>query len=45
MRKKYLEVENDTSSDPPTVLYKWGERAHAEFSKKEMLDLICKVGF
>lgn len=43
VRKKYLEIETESSSDPPTVMYKWGERAHAEFSKKQMLDLVCKI--
>lgn len=45
VRKKYLEIETESSSDPPIVMYKWGERAHAEFSKKQMLDLVCKVSF
>ncbi|XP_045599352.2 non-structural maintenance of chromosomes element 3 homolog isoform X1 [Procambarus clarkii] len=43
VRQKYLEITQDTTADPPTREYRWGERAHHELSKKDVLELVCKV--
>ncbi|KAK7079872.1 Melanoma-associated antigen G1 [Halocaridina rubra] len=42
-RQCYLEIILDKMMDPPKREYKWGERAHLEFPKKWMLELVCKV--
>ncbi|KAG0727245.1 Non-structural maintenance of chromosomes element 3 [Chionoecetes opilio] len=43
VRKKYLDTSMEGSSDPPTLMYQWGDRAHAEISKGDLLELVCKV--
>ncbi|XP_042233341.1 non-structural maintenance of chromosomes element 3 homolog [Homarus americanus] len=42
-KQKYLEITSDTTTDPPTREYRWGERAHLELSKRDILELVCKV--
>ena len=42
-RQRYLEITIDKTSDPSVREYHWGERAHLEFPKKELLELVCKV--
>lgn len=39
----YLEITYDKLVEPPSREYRWGERAHLEVSKKEVLELVCKV--
>lgn len=43
LRQKYLEIISEDSGDQPTLMYLWGERAHAEFSKKDILEFACKI--
>ncbi|KAK3870836.1 hypothetical protein Pcinc_023973 [Petrolisthes cinctipes] len=43
VREKYLEVSLDKFTDPPTKEFRWGERAHLELNKKEILELVCKI--
>ncbi|KAK4293299.1 hypothetical protein Pmani_033993 [Petrolisthes manimaculis] len=43
VREKYLEVSLDKFTDPPTKELRWGERAHLELNKKEIIELVCKI--
>ncbi|XP_068201100.1 non-structural maintenance of chromosomes element 3 homolog [Palaemon carinicauda] len=44
LRKQcYIDITYDKSVEPPTREYRWGERAHLELSKKNVLELVCKV--
>lgn len=43
VRQQYLQINRITNVDPPSNEYRWGERAHKELSKKDILELVCKV--
>ena len=43
VRQGYLEYIRDTKTDPPTYEFKWGARAKAETSKKNVLQFVCQV--
>lgn len=43
VKQKYIDITQDTATDPPTREYRWGERAHQELSKRNVIDLVCKV--
>lgn len=44
MREKYLAMTLNKNVDPPIKEFQWGERAYLELSKKDILELVCKVG-
>ena len=43
VKQLYISTEPIPLSDPPKVNYLWGERAHIEFTKLEILDFASKV--
>ncbi|XP_053435083.1 putative MAGE domain-containing protein MAGEA13P [Nycticebus coucang] len=43
VQEKYLEYQQVPNSDPPSYEFLWGPRAHAETSKKKVLEFFCKV--
>ena len=43
VKQLYLNTEPIPLSDPPKMNYLWGERAHLEFTKLEILDFASKV--
>jgi len=42
-RQAYLEVVPQPNTDPVVKEIHWGQRAHVEFTKKNSLDLVCRV--
>ena len=43
VKQLYISTEPIPLSDPPKMNYLWGERAHMEFTKLEILDFASKV--
>uniref|UniRef100_H0XJK1 MAGE domain-containing protein n=2 Tax=Otolemur garnettii TaxID=30611 RepID=H0XJK1_OTOGA len=43
VQEKYLEYQQVPNSDPPSYEFRWGPRAHAETSKRKVLEFFCKV--
>lgn len=43
VRQQYLQITLNKDVEPPSNEYRWGERAHKELSKKDILELVCKV--
>lgn len=43
IRQRYLDAVPDLKNDTSKLVYMWGDRASAEFNKKEILEFVCKV--
>ncbi|XP_075528807.1 necdin, MAGE family member [Dermacentor variabilis] len=43
VKQAYLEQSVVLGSDPPLNQYRWGVRAKKEFSKRSVLEIVCKV--
>ncbi|KAK8739341.1 hypothetical protein OTU49_003587 [Cherax quadricarinatus] len=43
VKQRYLAITQDTTTDPPSREYRWGERAQHELSKRDLLELVCKI--
>ncbi|XP_042885391.1 non-structural maintenance of chromosomes element 3 homolog [Penaeus japonicus] len=43
VRQQYLQITLNKDVEPPSNEYRWGERAHKELSKRDILELVCKV--
>jgi len=43
VKQLYISTEPIPLSDPPKMNYLWGERAHMEFTKLEILDFASKI--
>ncbi|XP_063606362.1 non-structural maintenance of chromosomes element 3 homolog [Penaeus indicus] len=43
VKQQYLQTTKNKDVEPPTNEYRWGERAHKELSKKDILEFVCKV--
>lgn len=43
VKQLYIDSEAVADSDPPKLIFKWGERATLEFSKVEILQFAAEV--
>ena len=43
VRQCYLEITRMPNTDPPLSEIKWGQRAHLEISKRNVLSFVSKV--
>ncbi|XP_045118318.1 melanoma-associated antigen B10-like isoform X2 [Portunus trituberculatus] len=43
VRQRYLDTAVQDLGDASMLMYKWGDRANAEFRKKEVLECICQI--
>ena len=44
VQENYLEYRQVPDSDPPCYQFLWGPKAYAEYSKRRVMDFLCKIG-
>lgn len=43
VRQAYLESERQQTVDPPKLIFRWGLRAKAETTKRDVLEFVCSI--